>query len=159
MFNPDVFLNTTYDKSFDTQLTLPDEGEYLAITGPVTNESFRSYDIKRGERAGTKGHSFDIDMTIQDDAVAAKLGREPKVRWSSMLDLTPDGVGLDRGPGKNVKLGQLRKALGQNDDGKPWHFGMLSGQLVRIKVKHRTDPQDTTRVYAEVVQVAPAPAG
>lgn len=155
-FNPEQFLNVNYDKSLDTQLLLPDEGEYLAVTGNVGADSFRSYDIRKGERAGTKGYGLDIDMTLQDDTVKAKIGREPKVRWSTMLDMTPDNTALDFGPGKNVRLGQLRKALNQNDQGKPWHFGMLSGQLVKVKVKHRVDDKDSSRVYAEVSAVASA---
>jgi hypothetical protein len=155
-FNTEQFLNQQYDKALDTQLLLPDEGEYLAVTGPVGADNFRSYDIRKGERAGTKGYGLDIDMILQDDTVKAKIGREPKVRWSTMLDMTPDNTALDFGPGKNVRIGQLRKALGQNDNGKPWHFGMLSGQILKVKVKHRVDAQDSSKVYAEVAAVAPA---
>ena len=58
------------------------------------------------------------------------------------------------GKGKNVALGRLREALGQNTPGKPWSFGMLVGQVAKVAVKHRiTDAGDT---FAEVKRVLPA---
>jgi len=82
------------------------------------------------------------------------LGREPKVRQSLMLDVRADGA-LEFGKGKNVGLGRVREALGQNSTGRPWSFPMLGGQLAKVKVKHRLDTA-TGRTYVEVTDVAKA---
>jgi hypothetical protein len=151
MFNPEVFLNTTTTSAADTQLLPVPEGEYTAVSSPVTKDSFRTFDIKRGARAGTKGMSLDLEWTINDEALKAELGREPKVRQSMMLDTTGDGSGLDFGKGRNIGLGRLREALGQNKDGQPWSFAMLGSQVARVKVKHRMVED---KVYAEVSEVS-----
>lgn len=149
-FNPELFLQTTHTEAADTVLLPVPEGEFLAVSSPVTAESIRQFDIKRGERAGTKGLAVDVEWTINDDEVKTALGRTPKVRQSLMLDLTPDGNGIDFGRGKNVGLGRLRDALGQNQNGQPWNFSMLGNQVARIKVKHRMHED---KIYAEVTEV------
>lgn len=153
MFNAELFLNTTTTAVNDTQLLPVPEGEYTAVSSPVTADSFRSFDIRRGDRAGTKGYALDLEWTINDEAVKAQIGREPKVRQSIMLDMTADGTGLDFGKGRNIGLGRLREALGQNKDGQPWSFAMLGSQVARVKVKHRMVED---KVYAEVNEVAKA---
>lgn len=153
-FNPEVFLNTTYDQPNATELKQIPEGEYTAISGPITAGSLRSYDIKRGQRAGERGYSLDIEWTLNDEDGRIKeiIGREPKVRQGIMLDIKKDGT-LELGEGRNVNLGRLRKALKQNGTGQPWSFAMLGGQVARVKVKHRID-EATQKTYVEVVDVA-----
>ena len=151
MFNPELFLNTTVTETLDTQLIPVPEGEYTAVSSPVSAESFRSFDIKRGDRAGTKGYALDLEWTINDESLKAQIGREPKVRQSLMLDTTADGTGLDFGKGRNIGLGRLREALGQNKDGQPWSFAMLGSQVARVKVKHHLVDD---KVYAEVSEVS-----
>ena len=86
------------------------------------------------------GYGLDIDMTLQDDTIKAKIGREPKVRWSTTLDMTPDNTALDFGPGKNVRTPPPFSPL----DTVPLTLvsARSSGQLVKVKVKHRVDAQD-----------------
>lgn len=153
MFNPELFLNTTVTSSTDTQLLPVPEGEYLALSSPVTADSFRTFDIRKGARAGSKGMALDIEWTINDESLKTELGREPKVRQSLMLDTTSDGTGLDFGKGRNIGLGRLREAFGQNQDGQPWSFAMLGNQVARVKVKHRLVED---KVYAEVSEVTKA---
>ena len=154
MFNPDVFLNTTVVESNATELLVVSEGEYTAISGGVTADNFRSFDIKKGDRAGQKGYSLDIEWNIEDTggAIKATIGREPKVRQSIMLEISSDGT-LVFGKGRNVSLGRVREALNQNQTGKPWSFSMLGGQIAKVKVKHRLDPA-TQRTYSEVADVS-----
>lgn len=155
-FNAELFLNTQMDEANSTELLAVPEGEYLAVSSPVTAESFRSYDIKKGDRAGTKGYSLDLEWTINDDGGALKeyLGREPKVRQGVMLDLNSSG-GLEFGKGRNVGLGQLREALGQNLTGRPWAFSMLGGQVAKIQVKHTLDANNG-KTYVNVTKVTKA---
>ena len=152
MFNAETFLNTTHTEAADTSLLPVPEGEYVALSSPVTAESFRDFDIKRGERAGQKGYAVDLEWTIDDEKLKAELGRTPKVRQSIMLDVTAGG-GLDFGKGKNVGLGRLREALNQNADGKPWSFAMLGSQVAKIKVKQRLYED---KIFAEVADVTKA---
>jgi len=150
-FNPELFLNTTHTEAADTSLLPVPEGEYLAVSSPVTADSLRQFDIRKGDRAGTKGLAVDLEWTINDDVLKAELGRTPKVRQSIMLDLTADGNGIDFGKGKNVGLGRLREALGQNQNGQPWNFAMLGNQVAKVKVKHRMVED---KIYAEVSDTA-----
>lgn len=156
MFNPEVFLNTTVTDANSTELLNVPEGEYTAISGPVASESFRSYDIKKGDRAGTKGFALDLEWSINDESGALKafLGRAPKVRHSVNLDIRADGS-LEFGKGRNVELGRLREALGQNGSGQPWAFSMLGGQVAKIAVKHTLD-STTGRTYVNVAKVTKA---
>jgi len=154
-FNVSAMLNSQVTESNSTELLQIDEGEYIAVIDPVSEENFKSFDIKKGERAGQKGLSLNLTWNINDEsgAIIAKIGRTPKVRQNLFLDLTTQG-GLDFGKGRNVSLGQLREALGQNMTGRPWSFGMLGGGVAKIKVKHRI--LDDGRTMAEVQAVAKA---
>lgn len=150
-FNPELFLNSTIETALSTELLLIQEGEYTAVSAPVTAESFQTFDIKKGDRAGQKAVRLDIVWQINDDSGALKeyLGRPPTVRQGIMLDIKADGT-LENGKGRNVTLGQVREALGQNMTGRPWNFGMLGGQVAKIKVKHNLYNGKT---FAEVAAV------
>ena len=152
--NKELFLNLTTNESLSTELLAVPEGEYLAVSGPVSADNIRDFDIRRGVNAGNKGYAFDLEWDVNDDggALKAYLGRSPKVRQSIMLDINKDGA-LEMGKGRNVGLGRLREALGQNLMGKPWSFSNLGGQVAKIKVKHRVD---NGRTYVEVADVTKA---
>lgn len=79
---------------------------------------------------------------------------EPSVRQTLWLDTTESG-GLDFGKGKNVGLGRLREALGQNAPGKPWAPGMLVGGVAKVKVSHSIDKRDNVTINADVKAVLP----
>lgn len=152
-FNAELLMGQTITEPNSTELIKVPEGEYIAVTEPITAESFKEFDIRRGERAGTKGLKINVTWMINDDSGALKemLGRPPKVTQGIMLDRGPQG--LEMGKGKNVGLGRLREALGQNKTGIPWSWSMLGGQVAKIKVKHRIDGADT---YVEVSDVTSA---
>lgn len=136
-FNPELFLNQTTTDANSTEYVLVPVGEYVGIIGPISADSFKSFDIKKGENAGKKAYRLDLKIDLQDDTGALKelLGRPPSVTAGIMLDIKPDG-GLEFGKGRNVALGRLREAVGQNATGKPWAFGHLTGQPVKVKVVH-----------------------
>lgn len=150
-FNPELFLNATIDSALSTELLVVPEGEYSAVSAPITAESFQTFDIKKGDRAGQKAVRLDITWLINDESGALKefLGRTPSVRQGIMLDVRLDGT-LENGKGRNVTLGQVREALNQNMTGRPWNFSMLGGQVAKIKVKHNLYQGKT---FAEVTAV------
>lgn len=141
--NAEEFLNMSIEGASSTEMPLPEPGEYRAL---VTEVSARTFTFKKGDRAGSEGMSLDVTWQIDDPAVKEALGYQPKVRQSVLLDLTPSG-GLDMGKGKNVSLGRLREAIGQNQDGRPWSPAMLNGQVAVINFQHRIDGD---KVYGDV---------
>jgi len=144
-FNPELFLNMTTEDANSTEYVLLPPGEYVAVIGPISPDSFKSFDIKRGDRAGEKAYRLDLKLDINDEtgALAELLGRKPSITTGIMLDVKPDGS-LEFGKGRNVQLGRLRDAVGQNSTGRPWSFGHLSGQVVKIVVKHGSYDGKTT---------------
>lgn len=149
-FNPESLLGANYEEANSTELVPLPDGDYLAVSDPITAESFKQFDITKGERAGQKGLMLFVGWNISDDDGKLKeaLGRSPKIRQSIMLDVTKDG-GLEFGKGRNVSLGRLREALGQNGNGRPWTWSMLGGQAARIKVGKKGE-------YTNVLDVAKA---
>lgn len=125
-FNPDTFLNTEVTEANSTTYIPIPEGEYPALVKTIK------------PRSTTSGKSIlDVLWGIDDAEVVRITGNDkPVSRQSIFLDLTDSG-GLDFGKGKNVALGKLREAVGQNQSGKPWAPGMLLGQVARVKIVHR----------------------
>ncbi len=149
-FDPDSFLNEEVDGALATTFEPIPEGEYLAVVA----SGEKAITVRQTERGST---ILDISWEIQDAELAEKLGRTTlSVRQSVFLDMTPNNT-LDRGKGKNVSLGRVRAALGQNDPNKPWAFGMLKGAgPAMIKVGQRSNPQDDSIIYNDVKAVTAA---
>ena len=139
-FNPDTFLNTETTEANSTSFTPIPEGEYPASVKEIKPRSTES-----GKNI------LDVVWAVDDATVADVTGLpNPTVRQSIFLDITESG-GLDIGKGKNVSLGKLREALGQNQSGKPWQPGMLIGGVAKIKVSHR---EYDGQIFADVKGVA-----
>jgi hypothetical protein len=155
MFNPDTILNAQFDQATSTEFLVVPEGEYVAQTRPITAQNFRSVEVKKqgSERFGQKMTFLDIQWEIDDPKLKEEWGRTPVARQSLILEFSPDGNALEFGKGKNVSLGKLREAFGQNMTGRPWAFSMLGGQAAKIRVKHRLDGD---QIYAEVSEVSQA---
>lgn len=151
--NADEFLGMTVEGSNATQVELVPEGEYKAQIA-VDGIGLAHFKYKQGEREGQTGYRMTVKWELEDPdgALKEQLGRAPTITQSIMLDLTPEG-GLDMGKGRNVYLGQLRDAVNQNADGKPWQPSMLVGEQATILVKHRTG-QDG-QLQQDVNRVAP----
>lgn len=146
-FDPQTFLNATYEEALDTKVVPCPVGEYLAIADKV---DVRSWSAKDGSSSGVK---LVILWDIQDDNVKQLLGRDKViVPQEQMLDLTDTGA-LDFGKGKNVGLGRIREALGLNAPGQPFSFGMIQGQMAKTMVSHRAAGED---LYAEIKKIAKA---
>jgi len=155
MFDAASFLNATFSEVNSTQIKPAPEGDYIGQIEPVTSESFKS-------GISAKGNAWarlDLAVVVEGNpAIKAATGLDKKtIRAGVMLDLTPSG-GLDFSEGKNVALGRLRKATGLNNPGQPFAFSMFGGKMVKISVKHRFDPEDSSKVYEDVKAFLPASA-
>ena len=148
-FDPNAFMQAVADPMPTQQEVVP-EGEYpfmidsdpkgIAVKNlkGVGKESGKPYDF----------HQMEISCILADEAVKAKLNRNRVVvRYRINLDI--DDGKLEQGDGKNVGLGRLREALGQNTPG--WKPQDLLGAGPFIgKVAHTT-VKDAT--YADIVRV------
>jgi hypothetical protein len=150
-FDPDTFMEQSVDGPMDTQVKQVPEGEYRAIIDDFDVEkAFRTFTSNKNGKDYTV---FSPPFVIQDDAVAADLGRDKvSVFHKGMFIDFNDAGGIDTSSGKNVDLGKLRDAVGQNKG--PWKFTMLKGAgPVMVKVAHDTDKDDPSKKYARVVRV------
>lgn len=148
-FNADMFLNTNVNGSMST-VTIPvPEGNWKA---QITKLGARKLEAKDGQEERT---ILDVTWEMLDDEPKRVTGQDkPMARQSVWLDFTPEGA-LDLSKGKNVQLGKLREALGQNRDGRDWSFRQLQGGLAVVSVSHRPD-QTSGEIFADVKKVAPA---
>lgn len=142
-FNIDDILSTDIKGANATEYTPVPEGEWTAV----------AQDVKG--RTTDKGHTIvDVMWSIDDIECLEEMGRDEPVpaRQSLFLDIDADGS-LETGKDKNVQVGRLREALGQNDPKKPWNFNMVVGQQARVIIRHRVMDDGSTR--SNVVGVAP----
>lgn len=138
MFDTDSFLNTSTEGEMSTEFPVVPAGDFNAVVDDI--------DVRSGE--GEKGTwaVMDITWVIDDAAVAEEMGIDnPKCRQSIFLDFDDSGA-LKLGKGKNVGLGRLREALGQNGPG-AWSPAMLKGGVARVHVEQRIHEGKT---YADV---------
>lgn len=141
-FDPATFLNTEFDAPFDTTKIPCPEGEFQAM-------------LKDFKVRVTNGGLvvMDIFWVVMDEEAQEATGQaEPMVRQSVWLDVTESGA-LDGGKGKNVDLGKLRDALGQNQKGQTWTPGQLKGGVAVVKVVQSIDKRDNETVQADVKAV------
>lgn len=149
MFDPDTFLATSSTEALDTTVLPIPEGDYAAtIDSGDDGISVRQFESSKNNQTYT---AMDVWWIIDDAALASQLGRKVlRVKQSIFLDVTASG-GLDYAKGKNVQLGRVRDAVGQNRPGQPWTPSMLKGAgPARIKVIHRMNGED---LFAEVKSV------
>ena len=150
-FDADKFLNQTLNSPMSTSNIPCPEGEYKAFV----DDGDKAISFRDG---GTDRNGNELSpqcvvlFTILDDNVKVHMNRDKVlVPMNIWLDVKNDN--LDLSEGKNVGLGRLRKALDQNDG--PWNPNMMKGKgPLMVKVSQRSDKQDPTIKYAEVVRVA-----
>lgn len=117
---------------------------------PIPEGEFKAIVDKQAIRQAKDSLILDITWKIDDPVVAEATGIEtPSCRQSIFLDVAENGT-IDFGKGKNINLGRLREALGQNRSGAPWSFGMLVGQIAKVKTKQRKDGEN---IYTDVTAV------
>lgn len=156
------FLDSVTHEVFESKFTPVPAADYTNGRIKAGSMSMRPVDFKNGRY----GMELTLDIIIDDQAAKDATGmEEPSVRWKALLDYTRDLTEDDVKPGaklpplasgknKNVKLGALREALGQNSA--PWSFRNLdgAGPIPNVKVKHVADKRDAEKVYAEVAAVS-----
>jgi len=141
-FDPNQFLDMQFTEANDTVIINPDDGEYQA---QIEKIDFRPWQSKSDPSKA--GLALDITWELQSEAARQKTGRDKvTVRQGLMLDMLSNG-GFDMGKGKNIGLGRLREAVGQNIGGRPWTPSQLVGQMAKVLVKQRVDGDS---IYVDV---------
>lgn len=159
-FDADAFMGQTVDAELDTVVQIPPEGDYRAMIGSFDSET-GFFAGEAGPNAKNPGKPFLIfrpPFVLQDEPrlaeVLAARGTEQIVvgHAGMFIDLSDTGA-LDVSKGKNVDLGKLRDAVGQNKT-PGWKFSDLIGAgPVMVHIKHEKDKNDDTKKYARVVRV------
>lgn len=151
-FNADSFLNQTVEGPLSTSVTPCPEGEYKAMIDD--SDKWLAFSNGTSSKSGDEWNKANILFNILDDGVRTLLKKEKVlVPMQCFLDVTPLGT-MDTGEGKNVSIGRLRAAAGQNEDPQ-WSLGKLKGYgPLMVKVTQRADPKDPTIKYAEVSRIA-----
>lgn len=150
-FDAENFLGSVATQAaMETEYSLVPAGEYTGLIDKLEVREFPS----RSEE-GTMFRRLDVTWRVQQPE-NEEVHNQP-VRQSMMLDM--DGNALAIGKNKNLTLGRIRSAVGQNVEGEPWFPNMLIGQTAIIKVEHRSyERKDgTSGVSAEVSMVTKLP--
>lgn len=144
-FDKDTFLNTEVTGKMETVYTPVPEGEWPGYVKDLDMREVNDQPV------------LDLIWAIIDDRVKEQLGiDEPTVRQSIFIDVEPNGT-LSFGPNKNVQLGRVRDVAGLNAPEQPFTFRMLQGiGPFKLKIGHRPDKRDPSRVYADVQRISPA---
>ena len=144
LFDVNDLMNQSTEGEMETSLPPIPEGEWA---GYITKVEGRVVNTKNGETP-----VLDVTWVVTDQSVIDSVGiATPQVRQTIWLDIDASGR-LALGTGKNLGLGRLREAVGQNGP-KPWNFAMLEGQQAIIKISHR---EYNDQIYADVKGVAKA---
>lgn len=141
-FDPDTFMQQTVDQPLETEFKLCPVGEYSAMIYDFDSSAFEKYDFEyqKGNRAGQPGTmtKFSCPFVINDEAAKAAIGRDQVIVTKQIILDIDDNGGLDFGTNKNVPLGQIREAVGQNVPG-AWSVSQLRGAgPCMVKVEHIT---------------------
>lgn len=150
-FNAAAFLNQTVEAVLDTRRIPMPEGEYDVLQ--IQDVELNSGTVRSGDNAGKTWVQLKCKMVNPDPNVRAEMSLEDDqdavVYFQEFLDLDDNG-NLDVRPGKNVKLGKLRHAAGQNTD-EAWTLLDLKGASVGGIVKHELNKDgDPYAVLASV---------
>ena len=136
-FDAEAFKNAAVSEATADKFTPVPEGDYI---GRISKS-----EIITGESSKGPWARLDVSVDVEDPTT----GRTRPVRGGIMLDLTESG-GLAVGPNRNVKLGQLRTAIGKNQPGQPFNWSDPEGHEVKIYVKHRADKVDPEKMYEDI---------
>lgn len=145
-FDKEAFMHTETEAAMETKFTPVPEGEYNAYIEDVEADTIKTDD-------GNKP-VLQINYTITDEPLKELMDMERViVRQTVWLDFEEDGT-LAFGQNKNVRLGLIRDAVGQNEDGASWSPAMLKGGgPVVIKVGHRYNKVTDEGPYPTVQRI------
>jgi hypothetical protein len=139
-FDPDLFMNSSIATPLATKVVGPTPGEYKGIID----------DIKPPRVNADGSVVMDLVWLLDDEKQREKMGRKPTVKQAIWLDF--ENGQLATGEGKNVSLGRVREALGQNT-GADWMPSQLKGGVAKIKVVPDIN-KNTGDDYGKVVAVS-----
>lgn len=144
VFDPEAFLNSTTDQPSETQYTPIPDGDYRGLIDDVKLRQAKDSVI-----LDLMWHLLEVPQEV-----LTALGRDKAlVRQTLFLDIE-NGV-LATGANRNVQLGKVRDAVGQNVSGQIWSPRMLKGAgpcVLRIVVKPRKD--DASIMENQITRVA-----
>lgn len=156
MFDVKQFLNQTVNAPMATTIIPAPEGEWLAqVSTKVTIEEWFG-EAKWNDKSSGKEKTqttAKIPIEIIDPKAKEKVPRETlMVNYDMFLDFDDQGR-LATGEDKNVRLGALREAVGQNVPG--WTFPNLFGAgPFMAKVVHTKDEKRPDETFAKISRVA-----
>ena len=133
MFDTTAFGSITIEEESSVEYIPVPEDDYMAVIDKYTVD--------------TVNDSVIMKVSCKIDAPEVEDAHEKVVPYEIWLDITDAGH-LDMKKGKNVRLGRLRAAIGQNVPGEPWSPDMIVGQPLRIKVKNRVD-NNTGEIFSK----------
>ena len=140
-FDADAFLQQTTSEAMAEERVPVPEGDHDTQIMELTFRDGRTQENKPWVQMTVKAK-------VLDPNIAEEMGLDDAFLYKRMfLDLTEDGA-LAFGTNKNVELGQLRAACGQNVEGEEWNLGMLQGASVGMVCGHRMN--DKQEPVAEV---------
>jgi hypothetical protein len=145
-FDSDSFMNASVEGEMETRFEPVPEGEYTAV---IENVAVKEVDGPEG-----KIKICDVTWDIMDEDLKTNLGREKlQVRQGVFLDVDNKG-NIVIGANKNIQLGRIRAALGQNTSSS-WNFAKLLGSApATIKVGVKPDKDDPETLYNRVLKVS-----
>ena len=151
-FDLETFLSSTTDAPLSTRLPTIPAKDYLAVISSH-DKWCRIRVLTEGEFAGRP--IAEIYFDILDEEAKAVSGMDTvRVRREYWLDLNANNK-IDWSNGKNVQLGQLREAVGQNKPGIP--FAQLRGAgPLRVTVIQEPDKKDASIIYNRVTKTVSA---
>ena len=160
-FDIEKFKQAQVTAAFDDHFTPAPAGEYGA--------RIASWDVtqSQGKKDPSKTYTFlKVEWGLEDPtgSIEAVTGQDESRAYQDIsLDMTDDGKNLLAGTGKNIGLGALRTALGQNDPKKAWAPSMLDGAKARVKVEQekfqRRDGGDGLKAVVASVTAYAAASG
>lgn len=150
-FDADAFMNANVDAPMATSMALTPEGEWQGMVDDFDSGAIRTVTFTDKNGVQQERKVFSCPIVIQSPELQARLKRDKVVhREDFWLDFNENGQ-LGTGENENVKLGQLRAAVGQNTA--PWSLGMLKGAgPFMFVIKHTIDKRDATKKYANVTK-------
>lgn len=144
-FDAEAFQNSVVTDALSTRTTPWPAADYV---GTIKKAEIRSGTVsKPGDNYGKPWVMLSVGVEV--DRSQLPEGCSSQANGSIMLDLTESG-GLDTRPGRNIGLGRLREAVGLNQPGQAFSFGMLEGRTVKVTTGTRTDKNDPDIQYTEI---------
>lgn len=135
-FNADSFLNQTVEAKLDVRRIPMPEGDHDEMQ--VADLAISSGTVAKGDNAGKLWVQLKAKLVCTDPNVAQEMklsgDQVPTVYWQEFIDLDDNGQ-LDISDGKNIKLGKLRQACGQNNDDE-WSMNDLKSAVLGARVTH-----------------------